>query len=469
MNWEQIVTPGAYQTNYYALPPLATALLIVSLSGFVLAKDPGKRPNRSFFRFGLSLFIWLLGYSLMYISGNDDTAQFWLLFSYIGVIFVPATAVDCSVNVTGQGIEPSGVRVRTTSFYLISSICYAFVFFFPDDFFSGWKVYFWGRYPIYGWGGISFLIYFISAAIFSLFVCLKNLSRTRDKAYRNRTIYFFSAILIGYLAGVDFIAKFGLTVYPFGYVPVLLLFSIVTYAIIRHHLMDIQTMVHKTLLWATLSSLLLVPFFGIIVLMRPWLHGAPTLLLSVFLAGLLVLTYFYYQIVQPVIDHLFQRGEYDLQKGFEKLFQKISTLEDIRMNGKEIVETLVNMLYVDQAAFFLLDEKGQSFQPVEKAGPIPDHTIQVDDHFIKWLFWYPRVLEIHAIDESLTSDEVKESARSYFAHMGTVICIPLGKQVPCMGLLHLGPKTNLEPYYETDLHLLEKLRVKANEAIGVSS
>jgi N-terminal 7TM region of histidine kinase len=86
---------------------------------------------------------------------------------------------------------------------------------------------------------------------------------------------------------------------------------IITYAIIRHRLLDVRTVIHKTLVYAAaLMTSGLVVYF----VMRAEARLVTTLPadeFSVVLLGLFLLVYGFIRLVKPRIDHYFQRRSYD--------------------------------------------------------------------------------------------------------------------------------------------------------------
>jgi len=57
-------------------------------------------------------------------------------------------------------------------------------------------------------------------------------------AHRERTKSFLKAFGVGYFASFDFLANYGVPLYPFGYIPIFLFFFIAARTIRRYRLMD---------------------------------------------------------------------------------------------------------------------------------------------------------------------------------------------------------------------------------------
>ncbi|MHB8483019.1 MAG: sensor histidine kinase [Nitrospiria bacterium] len=174
----------------------------------------------------------------------------------------------------------------------------------------------------------------------------------------------------------------------------------------------------------------------------------------------------YFRIIQPKIDHLFQRRKYNLQQVLDQLLKKLAVLGDVRDLSRQIVQTLVETFYAEGAVLLLLDEKTQSYLPFETAGKISPVTFPVHDDFIESMKKYRGIVESEAIQHHPAFIEVKKPAESFFARTGAVISIPLSTGYQFVGLIYLGPKRNLQEYTSLDIQLLEKLRIESAIALS---
>ncbi len=241
-----------YFLNSFAVPVLLVSTLLFLIGLFVLTQNPRAASNISFFIICISSCIWLYGISLVYCSRYELLALKWYkYFTFFGVTQIAPSIYFFSAAWTG--LLPKK-RTKITVGYLL-----AFGFFFLSCFTSygiiGVRKYFWGYYPIYGPIAQASVGFFIVYYVMAL--------RTFILGRRHKTIgdqvkqynYMITAYLITFFGALDFVPKFvPIALYPFGYITVLLWLSIVAYSIIRYRVMDIETVIHKTLMWAALSS-----------------------------------------------------------------------------------------------------------------------------------------------------------------------------------------------------------------------
>jgi hypothetical protein len=228
--------------------------------------------------------------------------------------------------------------------------------------------------------------------------------------------------------------------------------------------MGIQTKIHRTLMWAALSTLLLVPCLGIVIVIRPWLENLPSWTMWLFGSVLLILTIFYFRAIYPVIDHLFQQGSQDLQTFSQKLAERL-TVGNVQKLEREMTQILTEALSVDSTYLLLLDEKKKGYYPVVKNGTGADTSITADDFFIQWICHHLKVIEAKTFQENSFSPQVKEASAAYFTRSNATVCIPLQKGSSLLGIVHLGSKIDRQPFNEIDLQFLERFRVEGSLAL----
>src|SRR3989338_3201943 len=222
--------------NPYSLPPLMAAGLTLMLGFFVLRRSPKEKLSRLFFRFTLTIFIWLFVFALGYSITSPKLALTFFRAAYWGVVFIPVLCLHFHLEFLGI-YKPKVIRIL----YLISSI---FLLFTPTPyFFKSVKHFFWGFYPQAGPLYILFIVFFVSVVGTSSVLLVYQLLRgfihgdAQDFKYQQLK-YLALGFIIAYTASVDYIAKFGIQFYPFGYANIIVFVMILTYAMLRHRLLD---------------------------------------------------------------------------------------------------------------------------------------------------------------------------------------------------------------------------------------
>src|SRR2546428_3222702 len=108
--------------------------------------------------------------------------------------------------------------------------------------------------------------------------------------------YFFIASAIGYSGGtLDYLPIFGIDLYPYGNFAIVLYPIIMTYAIVRHRLMDITVVMEKGLTYLLLLLVVAIPFYPILVVAEQAFFGSVShgfsILMFLLFALVMLMTY----------------------------------------------------------------------------------------------------------------------------------------------------------------------------------
>jgi PAS domain-containing protein len=156
--------------------------------------------------------------------------------SFFGVVLVPSSVYIFTLAITQRLHQ---FRIWAWSSVALSVLFYLSIIL-TDEFITGVRRYFWGYYAQYGILSIPFLVFFFASMVVSLrlyWISYRNSPPQSVQQKRFRA--FFLASMVGYLGSVDYLAVYGIPVYPIGYLPVFVWFLIVGFAIRRYHLFDI--------------------------------------------------------------------------------------------------------------------------------------------------------------------------------------------------------------------------------------
>lgn len=272
-----------------------------------------------------------------------------------------------------------------------------------------------------------------------------------------------AALMAGAAAG-SFIPTMGS--YSFlAVIPTLLMAiapAVITYAIIRHQLWDIRTVIHKTGLWLGMSAVALAPVF---LLLRAWpgIRGQDAnaqLALTVCLFAAFGL---HFRVIQPRLDQFFARRKHDHVRVVDRFTHGVLNLRDRRAFGGLLAETLRRTLYPRELdVLSLKGEEGDVELVSLGSGDLPFPSLS--EGLRKWLAGQEGAVDLclldrYRLDAGLT-DEL-ERLRDRVA-----VLLPLVKDGELIGLVTLGEKTNLRAYTREDFEILERIRPPATVALS---
>ncbi|MBI3597304.1 MAG: response regulator [Nitrospirae bacterium] len=176
----------------------------------------------------------------------------------------------------------------------------------------------------------------------------------------------------------------------------------------------------------------------------------------------------YLRIVQPRIDHLFQRRKHDLQKILQDFIHEIAALKGLNELVNKLQTTIASVLYPEHTSIILFDVKSEGLKPFHVSG-LPE-TFSADRHnsFLKWLERTNELAELDLIEADPRYSAVKENAKQYFNDVQGKLVVPLTHDRKLLGVINLGQKKNLKPYTGLDLDFLSHLKVEASIAFSNS-
>ena len=433
------------------------------LGAFVFFKNRNVPQNRSFVLMCLSICVWLFAYTICYSTHNIDLAILLARIACTAVVFVGTTFYHFIVDFLGLKSEKKFVRVA----YLLSFVQFP-LFLFTNYLLVGVYKYFWGYYSKAGFFHPLFLLFFFTVCtrgILLLFFAFLKKKRGIDPIEFNQIRYVFFASIIIVLGSVDFIPKYGIGFYPFGFIFILIYMSITAYAIIRYRLMDIRIAVTRAGIFIFVYTLVLGIPFGLAgwgrgglvkILGEGWFWLPMFLLLCLASAGPSIYLY-----LQRRAENLILREQRRYQRTLMELSKTMTRIRDLEQLLKAIVLTVVNTVKVSYAAVYLKDDEYKSYRlkhsyPKKEGSRLPEF-IALDSSLIKVLQQQKR---------TLTQDEIG-SVDDFGLDSGLVI--PCFMEDDLLGFLILGAKQNNQVYTPDDIIVFEALSYATSLAIENST
>lgn len=245
---------------YCLVTQLINAVTSFSLASYVLAKNPRPILNRTFGASAGSVGLWSSFYILWLTSQEASQALFWNRMLLAGCVPIPSFFLHFVISLTG--ISPEKRRVLWFS-YALSALTFLSI---PTSLLIT------GVTPKMGfrfWAnpGPMFFVYMIHylACFFYTYHLMYQALRTAMGNRRNQIKYVFLGTSIALLGGsTNFPLWYNIPIPPIGNVLVAVYVAMAAYAILQHHLMDINVVVRKSLVYSLLITLLTAGYFGLV-------------------------------------------------------------------------------------------------------------------------------------------------------------------------------------------------------------
>ena len=480
---KEIFNPQNYYWNFYATPLFVVGLMVFLEGFFVYSKSKNRLVNRIFLLWLLSVGAWLWGFGLMFISSTYQVAIFWYKhLALLGVVYI--SYGSCLFSMTWLAKDFSRHKFVILITFLVLTALYASSFF-TDLFVKDVRKYFWGYYPYFGIVGRIFLVLWIGLfvqTLVNLFLAFKRSTGIKKK----QLFHLIMAIVIAYIGAVDFIPIiFGITLYPFGYIPVVICVSYMAYNIIRFKAMEIDTVVHRTILWVLTSGLILIPIGILLYFIRPWLANLNWLPLTFVITVLFYFYLHYYHAVQPRIDHLFRRRKYEYQTILGRVAETIATTINLEDLSSKLLTEVCEAMYLRNSSIYVFSEDEQKYCLIcrrgykeingvrqrasleifdaEKRVSFPPDIVELkrEDQLCQWLNRHRDILEKDQVEASPEYEKIKEASLAWFRRQDLELMVPLIFENKVTAILGLGKKENLQAYTAKDIELLKKLGQEA--------
>lgn len=455
-----------YEFSFYAIPNILVSTIIFMVGFFVLLQNHKKPANLFFFFFCVSLNLWLYGRAWMYCANNAEQAL-WIAkrFAFLGVAYIAPLVYSFSVFWLN--------RERTQKKYVIVSLvaapCFYVAFNLTQFGISDVRKHFWGYYPVYGWLGYCYLASFFGfflAAFYNFFVELKKVEEgARKKQLKLMTL----AFLISCTASWDYIPKvFPVSLYPFGFLLVLIWVLMVGYCIVKYRALDIQTVIHKTMIWFASTVVAMMPFVLVLYYSDDWMRTAPKNVVVAYLLILLVAFYYYSQYFQPKLGQLLRLQSANLDRILEAFSRRLTHLNNLSSLLQRFVRTLRRTVYVEKVAVFLLDGEKKNLVPAIVKGQRGLQPIDLKSIYIKWLEKRNTVV---LKDLVLTDPQIASFKDDFEAHLdslGAEVVIPFVLSGKLIGVAYLGKKENFKRFTSLEIGFLSDLKVPMTIALSNS-
>ncbi|MFA5096761.1 MAG: SpoIIE family protein phosphatase [Candidatus Omnitrophota bacterium] len=429
----------------------------------VYLKNKKSPLNISFGLMCLVSFVWQFSFTMMLLSKDSFYPMFWNKLLGSGVVFIDLGWYLYVINLC-RAKGKLYTRVLPC-FFLLKSLVFGYLVITSDLILAALRNHAFGYYITAGRLHPLFLLLFIATIASGLVILLKAYFKIGGKVERLKLKYVAIGVAIYSLACVDYIPMYTkVSLYPFGDIFIIVFISILFYGIVRYRAMEIDTVIHRTALWAISVLLLIVPLCFIIALAVGHLVTLSLFLRVVALALTLLVFLDYYHRLKPRIDHLFRRRKYDYYHLLGEIIQKIGSELDINEVINRLLE-LKEILYIRNEVILVQDQEQMDYIEVGRKGyeRFPEQQKQKPVSLARasalgrWLAEKRRALEKEQVEADPQYGPIKEEALSFLNENAMEVLIPVVMENKVNALVGIGKKENLSAYTVKDIELLESM------------
>jgi len=449
--------------NLFAIAGLSVAVscAILSLITLYFGKT---RLHRLLLNFNVVVAVWGLGVFLVGIADSEAQALNGWKIAHLGGFFI----APCFFHMVRRFCEKrSGIILHFIYlqglFFASASIGTGFVI---NDMRQVFGHYYNTANPLYA---VGFFLY-ILIVILSYLELFRFLKKARGHK-RLQTKYMVFGFMFGFFGGtLTFLPMFQINLfYPSGNLGITLYASVLTYAILRHRLMDIHLMFRRTMVYSLSAGLLTGLFLLLIMVMSKYISdftGYASLWVSC-IAALIIAMLFnpLKNKIQLLIDKVFYKTRYDYYGTIQKAGSDLVTLIRVRDIQDYILKLIFKTLKVNSAYFLSMD--GGSFK-MPPPGFLNDQLLTEDmtkkldsnSELVRLLKTQKNIIIKEELAEVVDNDELDLLAQELTLFNGK-IAIPFFIEDRLNFILILGEKLSGNIFSDEDINLLSTIASQA--------
>ena len=331
----------------------------------------------------------------------------------------------------------------------------------PTDFyFNGHNRYPWGMIARGGPAFLFFGAYSFAVIGYSLICLYWRLRTETNPVLRLKFKYVLISFgLSGALTLCNIPAINGIDFYPLGnlsFIPLL----VMAYGVLKYRLLDIRRMMHNSLAWLAVSSLILMPNFGIFLGVRNMMRSWPDGWLFAVLAGWFGLNLLYFTKAQPAINRAFNRSHANLFQSRTAFLEEIAFLKNLEELSAALTRALSNGLGLSHADLYISrQEDHPDYRRTDGSG------LDLPPALARTLARRGRLVERHRLEARQDRSHETQSLLNLLEDADAAYLIPMVQEHRLLAVILLSEKTNGLPLNSDESHFIRELTAAGTIAL----
>ena len=442
------------------------------LAGLFVFYRGGPKPTtqNAWFLLCLVTSLWHAGRFLVAISSSPVFAAKAVYVIYAGAIFIPAFFLHFILSLLDEEKKQRPALLAAYGTVLLELALLVF-----GQLTQGVRAY--QNLGFYEVPTRLYLLHFLAFVGYPSYglLCLIRAYRQSDLAIRkNQLKYVIYSSLIGFLGGgTSFFPIIDAPLPPYG-APLTYFYTFpIAYAIARYRLLDIDFVIKRSLIYASLLLLLLVPCYLIVVLGQAFAFGKISFPFSLVTLALLVIVGFLFPKLrfrtEDALERVLFKKRYDYRETLLRSSKDMISVVNLETLANKLVNTVSTALGVEKASLYLADETQGHFEVRNTSGLNPgefkEARLSRDDLLVQRLIRRPETLVKEELEFSQNGNRAQKDLAHRMAQLEAEISLPLITQERLIGILNLGHKEGREMYSNEDFEVLSTLANQAAVAI----
>lgn len=440
-----------YQISY-----LVTLFGSLFIGIFVLLRGWNKKFNLVWAFLQLSVVVWSLGRYKILVVTDHATALFWCRILMFGSLFIYPSFLHAVLVLFGRKEKLVYIFYAVASVLLLFNL-HDLVFntnFLVKDVRPKLS------FMYYDEPNTLWLFHLISTTLCPLIAVAEMLRayKRSGREMRNRIKFVLLATFVGIVAGSTNVPLiYNIPLEPIGTPLVPLYLFLISYAIYKYKLMEINYFLYRGLSYAFLSALYLVPsliFLWFVSRSGGNVNSFLAAAACIMVLGIVLLPRFKHW-TETTITKTFMKDWLRYEEISRRFVDVITSTIDLNELASRIVDLIADNLGVRSTSFYILDEQNGGYRLFQRGDPpggrpeylaldaaLPRHLQQVKDVVVRE--------ELERTEDPAGIEETLHAMRALEAEAS----VPFRSKEKLIAILNLGPKRNGKFFNMEEVDLL---------------
>ncbi len=295
--------------NIFGITQLISGIFSLLIGLFVLCQDPKNKVYRAYAFFTFSLSGWCTCYFIWQFQTVETCAIFWLRILMAFMAYIHSFFLHFVLS----NINLVEARRKILWFSYSWSTVFAILFLTGVGFANNARQKLFAKFwPDANFFTSLFLVVQIAIVCYSLY-CLYSSINKAEKDKKNQLKYIVLVSALAWAGGLaNWLLWFNIYIPPLGNSIITIYLAVIAYAILRHHLLDINVVFKKSIIYSVSATILTAMYFLIVFLSEQLFRGVTgysSMPLTIFI--LIFFAFMFHPLknqVQRIIDKYFFRG-----------------------------------------------------------------------------------------------------------------------------------------------------------------
>lgn len=300
-------------------------------------------------------------------------------------------------------------------------------------------------------------------------------SSTIPARQRARIMIFGVSIAFLPMGVLMFLAQRVSLYFPFNFIPILSIFFpvFIAYSIVRHNMFDADVIIRRTVGYVLVTTAVIGAYVGVSVglnvLLGKYQPAQSQAFPLIFTLAVILAFNPLRNRVQRLVDRVFFRKEYDAGAIVEKFGIAMSSLLDLGLILRQLIQTFKDEMFINTSSVMLLSPAGTGFQvrlaDGEGVREVAQLSFPLDDPLVRIVEGRKKELTKNDLLEEPKFRALSAKAAAGFDALRASLMVPMVFQNKVVGLLSLGEKKSGKAFNREDIELLRTLASQGAVAV----